>query len=160
MKPRGPIAPRGPQVPPAPSARQRAWSALAPGPDPPFGLWGRSIPTGLTRHTVVVQLPHEPAARLPAPSSRATARRVELITITGIGDHLRPEWLITFTGIRKLSSNVVDGGASGGVLEVGLAVDETDAADHLAEAGRTVQPAPATLRALAQAEHHGERRPT
>lgn len=100
MKPRGPIAPRGPQVPPAPSARQRAWSALAPGPDPPFGLWGRSIPTGLTGHTVVVQLPHEPAARLPAPSSRATARRVELITITGIGDHLRPEWLITFTGIR------------------------------------------------------------
>lgn len=101
MKPRGPIAPRGPQVPPAPSARQRAWSALAPGPDPPFGLWGRSIPTGLTGHTVVVQLPHEPAARLPAPSSRATARRVELITITGIGDHLRPEWLITFTGIRS-----------------------------------------------------------
>jgi adenylosuccinate lyase len=23
-----------------------------------------------------------------------------VITITGIGDHLRPEWLITFTGIR------------------------------------------------------------
>jgi hypothetical protein len=55
----------------------------------------------LTGHTVVVQLPHEPAARLSAPSSRATARRVELITITGIGDHLRPEWLITFTGIRS-----------------------------------------------------------
>jgi hypothetical protein len=24
-----------------------------------------------------------------------------VITITGIGDHLQPEWLITFTGIRK-----------------------------------------------------------
>jgi hypothetical protein len=26
-----------------------------------------------------------------------------VITITGIGDHLRPEWLITFTGIRIAS---------------------------------------------------------
>jgi hypothetical protein len=59
----------------------------------------------------------------------------------------------------ELSSNVVDGGASGGVLEVGLAVDEADATHDLAESGRTVQPAPATLRALTQAEHHGERRP-
>jgi hypothetical protein len=25
-----------------------------------------------------------------------------VITITGIGDHLQPEWLITFTGIRML----------------------------------------------------------
>jgi hypothetical protein len=24
-----------------------------------------------------------------------------VITITGIGDHLQPEWLITFTGIRN-----------------------------------------------------------
>jgi hypothetical protein len=24
-----------------------------------------------------------------------------VITITGIGDHLQPEWLITFTGIRS-----------------------------------------------------------
>jgi hypothetical protein len=24
-----------------------------------------------------------------------------VITITGIGDHLQPEWLITFTGIRR-----------------------------------------------------------
>jgi hypothetical protein len=23
-----------------------------------------------------------------------------VITITGIGDHLQPEWLITFTGLR------------------------------------------------------------
>ena len=25
---------------------------------------------------------------------------ISVITITGIGDHLQPEWLITFTGIR------------------------------------------------------------
>jgi hypothetical protein len=24
-----------------------------------------------------------------------------VITITGIGDHLQPEWLITFTGMRS-----------------------------------------------------------
>jgi hypothetical protein len=47
-----------------------------------------------------MQLRHEPAALLPAPSSRSAAQRVEMITITGIGDHLRPEWPITFTGIR------------------------------------------------------------
>jgi hypothetical protein len=27
-----------------------------------------------------------------------------VITITGIGDHLQPEWLITFTGIRTPGS--------------------------------------------------------
>jgi hypothetical protein len=25
---------------------------------------------------------------------------ISVITITGIGDHLQPEWLITFTGMR------------------------------------------------------------
>jgi len=25
-----------------------------------------------------------------------------VITITGIGDHLQPEWLITFTGMRNV----------------------------------------------------------
>jgi len=25
---------------------------------------------------------------------------ISVITITGIGDHLQPEWLITFTGTR------------------------------------------------------------
>ena len=99
MRSRAPIAPRGPQAPPAPSARQRAWSALAPGPGPPLWTLG-TIPTALTAHTVVMQLQHEPAALLPAPSSRSAAQRVEMITITGIGDHLRPEWPITFTGIR------------------------------------------------------------
>jgi hypothetical protein len=29
--------------------------------------------------------------------------RSNVITITGIGDHLRPEWLITITGIRRRS---------------------------------------------------------
>jgi len=26
---------------------------------------------------------------------------ISVITITGIGDHLQPEWLITFTGMRR-----------------------------------------------------------
>jgi hypothetical protein len=57
----------------------------------------------------------------------------------------------------ELSSNVVDGEASGGVLKLGLAIDKADATDHLAEAGWAVQPAPAALRALAQAEDHSQR---
>jgi hypothetical protein len=28
---------------------------------------------------------------------------ISVITITGIGDHLQPEWLITFTGMRMIS---------------------------------------------------------
>ena len=27
---------------------------------------------------------------------------ISVITITGIGDHLQPEWLITFTGMRTI----------------------------------------------------------
>ena len=38
-------------------------------------------------------------------------------------------------GGSELSSNVVDGEASGGVLKLGLAIDKADATDHLAEAG-------------------------
>ena len=32
---------------------------------------------------------------------------ISVITITGIGDHLQPEWLITFTGMRILSHYVI-----------------------------------------------------
>ena len=71
-------------------------------------LWALgTIPTALTAHTVVMQLRHEPAALLPAPSSRSAAQRIEMITITGIGDHLRPEWPITFTGIRTDQAAVI-----------------------------------------------------
>jgi hypothetical protein len=36
---------------------------------------------------------------------------ISVITITGIGDHLQPVWLITFTGIRKLLRGWSDGEA-------------------------------------------------
>jgi hypothetical protein len=36
-----------------------------------------------------------------APSRRASWPIISVITITGSGDQLRPEWPITFTGIRK-----------------------------------------------------------
>ena len=32
---------------------------------------------------------------------------ISVITITGIGDHLQPEWLITFTGMRTEAMAVV-----------------------------------------------------
>src|SRR4051794_4947127 len=40
----------------------------------------------------------------PGPSRRAFPPVISVITITGIGDHLRPEWPIIFTGMRTLTS--------------------------------------------------------
>ncbi|MEN3348512.1 MAG: transporter, family, multidrug resistance protein, partial [Bradyrhizobium sp.] len=37
---------------------------------------------------------------------------ISVITITGIGDHLQPEWLITFTGMR------IQGGLSASTDEI------------------------------------------
>jgi hypothetical protein len=34
---------------------------------------------------------------------------ISVITITGIGDHLQPEWLITFTGMRNPVSTLSAG---------------------------------------------------
>jgi hypothetical protein len=61
---------------------------------------------------------------------------------------------------RELSSNVVDGGASGGVLNLGFAIDEPDAANDLGEPGWAVHAPPAPLGALAEPEDHGQRRPS
>jgi hypothetical protein len=36
-----------------------------------------------------------------------------VITITGIGDHLRPEWPITITGMRTLTGGSAHHAASG-----------------------------------------------
>jgi hypothetical protein len=63
------------------------------------------------------------------------------------------------SGAPELSSNVVAGGASGGVLNARLAVNEADAPDHLAEPGRAVQSPPAALCAQTEPEDHGQRRP-
>ena len=41
LPPFPPVAPVGAQAPPAPSARQRAWGALAPGAGPPYALPGQ-----------------------------------------------------------------------------------------------------------------------
>src|SRR5438874_13383960 len=40
-------------------------------------------------------------AHPPRPSRRPNRPHHGVITITGIGDHLRPEWPITITGTRK-----------------------------------------------------------
>ena len=59
----------------------------------------------------------------------------------------------------ELLSNLVCGrAASGGVLDLAFAVDEAHAADDLGEPPRPVEAAPALLRALAQPEHHRQRR--
>jgi hypothetical protein len=35
---------------------------------------------------------------------------ISVITITGIGDHLQPEWLITFTGMRTWTRHLEQAG--------------------------------------------------
>jgi hypothetical protein len=47
---------------------------------------------------------------------------ISAITITGIGDHLRPEWLITFTGMNEGSARSrVMGTADRALQECGIA---------------------------------------
>jgi hypothetical protein len=43
---------------------------------------------------------------------------ISVITITGIGDHLQPEWLITFTGMRTIVINAITAWASPAHTEV------------------------------------------
>ena len=63
------------------------------------------------------------------------------------------------TGLMlELLSSLVYGPASGGILDLAFAIDEAHAADDLGEPIRPVETAPALLRALAQPEHHRQRR--
>ena len=43
---------------------------------------------------------------LPARHSSAQVRSV--ITITGLGDHDQPDWLITMTGIRNIGASALE----------------------------------------------------
>jgi hypothetical protein len=45
------------------------------------------------------------AAKIAATLTPALRATDGVITITGIGDHLRPEWPITITGIRTMGSH-------------------------------------------------------
>ena len=47
------------------------------------------------------------AAKIAATLTPALRATDGVIRITGIGDHLRPEWLITITGMRSLGSRPV-----------------------------------------------------
>jgi hypothetical protein len=42
---------------------------------------------------------------------------IGVITITGIGDHLRPDWPITFTGMRSRAGEIEGGMAPEGIIE-------------------------------------------
>jgi hypothetical protein len=96
MTARGPIAHGGPQRPPRTPLRRSPRHCAAHG-VPPWTPW--TIRSRLDR-------PHH------AHATYAYVGGVErrdhhagllppVITITGIGDHLQPEWLITFTGMRS-----------------------------------------------------------
>ena len=77
-----------------------------------------------------------------------------MITITGIGDHLRPEWLIIFTGMRNsgtwgdhpplpdVTEQALEERQQGSSVVAMIKILETDETDELARAwarlGRTV----------------------
>jgi hypothetical protein len=63
--------------------------------DPPPDLTGPTMPMQPTLMSAT------PRAATLTPRLSAV---ISVITITGIGDHLRPEWLITFTGMRTRAS--------------------------------------------------------
>jgi hypothetical protein len=103
MTARGPIAHGGPQPLPtrvAPPDSRRSLR-VARG-SPPWTPW--TIRSRLDR-------PHHPHATYAYVGGAARHDHhaglllpvISVITITGIGDHLQPEWLITFTGMRTLA---------------------------------------------------------
>jgi hypothetical protein len=47
------------------------------------------------------------AARRATTITPGSTARDRVITITGIGDHLQPEWLIAFTGMRRYEKATV-----------------------------------------------------
>src|ERR1700758_5790825 len=64
------------------------------------GLRGRSS-AALTGTTLFMQPVLVSSAHIAATSRRPNRPRHGVITITGIGDQLRPEWPITITGTRN-----------------------------------------------------------
>ena len=42
------------------------------------------------------------------PARHSSTRASSVITITGLGDHDQPEWLITMTGIRNVMNDSGD----------------------------------------------------
>jgi hypothetical protein len=101
MSARAPIADGGPQRLPARAAPSLA-TALRGARGPLHGLRGRSA-ADLTGPTMPMQPTLMSAAWSAATITPGFCRPViSVITITGIGDHLQPEWLITFTGMRTI----------------------------------------------------------
>jgi hypothetical protein len=107
MTARGPIAHGGPQRFPTRVASSLVrHSAAHVG--PLRGLHGRSA-ADLTSPTIAMQ----PTLMSAAWSSRdhhagLLPPVISVITITGIGNHLQPEWLIIFTGMRRYVFTLAD----------------------------------------------------
>ena len=102
MTARGLIAPGGPQPLPtraAPSLVRALRGARGAPPWTPWTIRSRRLDRPHHDHATYAYVGgaarHDHHAGLLQACDR-------VITITGIGDHLQPEWLITFTGMRTL----------------------------------------------------------
>src|SRR5205823_10384334 len=83
------------------------------------------------------------AAKIAATLTPALRATDGVITITGTGDHLRPEWPITITGMRSRDLLVQPLGRVG--EQVAVLVDRAALGRHVApeHSQRLLQPAPA-----------------
>ena len=104
MTARGLIAHGGPQCLPTRSApldsRRSLRSARG---SPPWTPWTIRRRLDRHRHAHATYAYVGDAARRHHHAGRSQPV-IGVITITGFGDHLQPEWLITFTGMRNTSS--------------------------------------------------------
>ena len=97
----GPIAHGGPQRLPTRAAPPDSWRSLrvARG-SPPWTPW--TIRGRLDRpHHDHATYAYVGGVERRDPHAGLLSPVISVITITGIGDHLQPEWLITFTGMRS-----------------------------------------------------------
>jgi hypothetical protein len=105
MTARGLIAHGGPQRLPTRAAPSLVRALRVARGSPPWTPWTIRSRLDPPRHANATYAYVGGAARHDHHAGLLQARD-RVITITGIGDHLQPEWLITFTGMRNLGAPV------------------------------------------------------
>src|SRR6516225_6534915 len=95
---------------------------------PPWTPW--TILCRLTGTTGLMQPLLLSTVQIAATSRRLRRPRHRVITITGIRDHLQPEWLITITGIRIKAEVPIEFLGTSPTVATRSADRRTDHADH------------------------------
>ena len=106
MSARALIAHGGPQRLPTRAAPPDSWRSLrVPRGSPPWTPWTIRSPLDRPHHDHATYA-YVGGVERRDPHAGLLPPVISVITITGIGDHLRPEWPITITGTRRLGYTV------------------------------------------------------